>query len=780
MRKSGQRSVVRGQWSVVRFLGLLVFFTFHFSLFTSLQAQTAIGHWRDCLDYSMVLHVQPAGRYIYAAARGGVFRYDTIEDEVVRLNKTTGLSDVGIATIAYDSLSRTLVVAYNNSNIDLVRDGKVYNLSDIKRSEISGDKSIYRVRFRNGMAYLATGFGIVVVDLARAEIKETCYIGTGGTYTVVSDLVFSPDSIYAATAEGIKRVSVNEQNLNISDRWSADSRLTGVIVTLLEYFSGHLLAGGYTYDPEMLTLYCLDGHVTTAWNGGVVRSVHVGGGYVTLTHEESVVRYDSQLQRVDSLTTYDWGGLSCFDAVYTDSRTLWVGHEWASLMRLRAGDNRYLQPDGPGAADNVYRLVPFNHRMMLCPGGHTTTYANSYLSPNLLTANGIKWYGLDQSNGALNNTSDLVDVAVNPTDTSEMVAALWGHGVVSIRDNAVQMLYNSGNTNGALMQYYSTLRTGAVAFDASGNLWVLNSNCSHALARRTPAGVWSHYSTLAMADQPELDKLIYDSVNNYLWFCGRSNMIYVHDGNNRMARVNPNNGSKLNTDAVNALVQDRQGNIWIGTNKGIKVIYDAYRAFRNGGAGEVSSVNCSNITITNGDFYEYLMAYEGITAIAVDGANRKWVGTSSGGLYLISANGLEQLEHFTAENSPLFSNRIVTLAVHPRTGEVYIGTDRGLQVYRSTATYAETEPMEEVYAFPNPVRPGYDGPIAIKGFTRDALVHITDAAGHTVYSTQALGGQAVWNGRTVNGERVAAGVYYVFASDAEGGNRSVAKILIVR
>ena len=279
---------------------------------------------------------------------------------------------------------------------------------------------------------------------------------------------------------------------------------------------------------------------------------------------------------------------------------------------------------------------------------------------------------------------------------------------------------------------------------------------------------------------PSLDKLIWDSINHYLWFCGRSNVIYVHDGDGRMAKVNPNNGSKLSTDNVTALVQDRTGNLWVGTNKGIKVIYDAAKAFQYGGAGEVSPVTCSNITITNGEFYEYLMAYESITAIAVDGANRKWVGTAAGGLYLISANGMDQLEHFTAENSPLFSNKIVTLAIQPRTGEVYIGTEQGLQVYRSTATYAVGTPLDDIHAFPNPVRPGYEGPIAIKGFVRDAMVHITDAAGHTVYSTQALGGQAIWNGRTVNGERVAAGVYYVFAADNEGGNRSVAKILILR
>ena len=787
MRKEKDKmEVASGQWPVVsgRWLCLLLLFNFQFSIFNSAYAQTAIGQWRDCLDYSMVLHVEPAGRNVYAAARGGLFCYDTVTGAVTRMNKTTGLSDAGIATIAYDTASRMLVVAYNNSNIDLVKGGKVYNLSDIKRSSISGDKSIYRIRFRDGKAWVATGFGIVVVDLLRHEVKETCYIGSGGAYTVVSDLVFSPDSIYAATAEGLKRVAVSEPHPTISERWTADTRLPGVTITMLDYFAGHLLAGGFTYDPGQLTLYRLDSLAVTGWNGGVVRSMHVGGGYVTLCHEESVVRYDSLMQRVDSLTAYDWGALSCFDAVYTDSTTLWVGHEWGGMFRMRPSGSTYLLPDGPASADNSYRLVPFNYRMMLCPGGHTTVYANAYISPNLLTATGLQWRMLDNGNGMLNGCSDLVDVAVNPMDTTELVAAFWGHGVASIRDYRVQTFYDENSTGGALTPYvvgdYSTLRTGAVAFDNRGNLWTLLSNSNYALAKRGTDGTWSRYSTVLMASQPSVDKLVWDSITGYLWFCGRENMIYVHDGQSRMAKVSPNNGSKLSTDDVTALVQDRSGNLWLGTNKGIKVIYNGSSAFKNGGNGEYSPVTCNNITITNGQFSEYLMAYESITSIAVDGANRKWVGTSSGGLYLISSNGMEQLEHFTAENSPLFSNKIITLGVQPRTGEVYIGTDQGLQVYRSTATYAESFPLDDIHAFPNPVRPDYDGPIAIKGFTRDGLVHITDASGHTVYSTQALGGQAVWNGRTVNGERVASGVYYVFASDDEGNNRSVTKILVIR
>ena len=283
-----------------------------------------------------------------------------------------------------------------------------------------------------------------------------------------------------------------------------------------------------------------------------------------------------------------------------------------------------------------------------------------------------------------------------------------------------------------------------------------------------------------MVGASDIDHIIWDSINGLKLFWGRANKIFVHDGKDKMAYIDPNNGSKLETSNVNCVAQDHEGHLWIGTNKGIKVVYDLSRVFQNGGEGERSPVTCSNILYNENGIGEYLMAYENITCIIVDGANRKWVGTATGGLYLLSANGLEQKEHFTASNSALFSDKIVSLAVMPWSGEVFVGTDKGLQSYRSTATVGYTEPLADIHAFPNPVRPGYDGPIAVKGFTRDALVHITDARGHVVFSTTAHGGQAVWNGRTNNGDRVSSGTYYVFASDASGNMRSVAKILVIR
>ena len=752
---------------------------------TQSQAQMAIGKWRDCLDHSKVYHVEYAGDRVYAASKGGLFYLDLDDNILNTLGKSNGLSDVRISAMGYDAASRTLVLAYDNSNIDILCNDRVYNLSDIKRSELPGDKSVFHVRLHGGNAYLATGFGVVVVNLARREIKETWYLGTGGTRTQVYDIAFSSDSIYVATGEGLKHLDINNTHPAVNDRWTVDHRFDSLTVTTLQVFGNKLVAAAHTGNPAQLTLYASDANSFHAWNKGNILSMRADGSLLTVTRLNSVCRYNTSFTRYDSISDYVWGTLAVNDALTAPDGSIWVGHAWAGMLNVTPqGNAASFLPEGPYSGDNVYRLVPFNYRMMLCPGGHTVTYSRSYLDPNLLTSQGLNWTMLDKSNGVLDGTGDLLDAAVNPYDTTEVVAALWGHGVVSIRDNVPQVLYNASNTGGALVPFsdpsYPTLNTGALAFDRQGDLWIAVSHSTNGLAVRHRDGTWNSFSTTAVAPTLELDKLVCDSITGYKWFCGRSNVIYVHDGESKFARVDPNRGSKLTTTAVTALVQDQSGNLWVGTNKGIKVIYDAYKAFQSGGNGEVSPVSCSNVTITNGEFSEYLMAYESITAIAVDGANRKWVGTQSGGLYLLSANGMDQLQHFTAANSPLFSDKIIAIGINERTGEVFVGTDKGLQVFRGTATYAVSEPLDEVYAFPNPVRPDYDGPIAIKGFTRNGHVHITDASGHTVYSTTANGGQAIWYGRTQNGDRVASGVYYVFAADAQGNNRSVAKILVIR
>ena len=754
----------------------------------SLNAQTGIGRWRDHFSYNRLNHIETEDDHVYASSSGGLICLDLDDNTLTLLNKTTTLNDAGIETFAYDVSTKCLVVAYTNSNIDIVKNDRTYNLADIKRSDIAGSKLINNISFSQGNAYLACGFGIVVVDLARMEIKETYYIGTDGTYLNINDIAFTDSLIVAATDAGIMYANRQDRFLNLSSNWHSDtsSLLSGQPVQALDVAGGRLWALSFT--PTDTTLYADNGDLAFApMIIGDVRGFNTSNDIVTVTRAKTVETYTTNMEQLSRTGDVDWMNMDAVDACVGKDGRLWIAHSWAGLVSLVPSSPgtslRSYTPQGPWN-DNSYRLVSYGNRMMVCPGGHTTTYSAAYLPANIYIFENEQWQMLDNSNGMLDGLHDVLDVSVNPRDGKTMAAATWGQGILEITGNVPQKLYNSGNSDGALTPYrsgsYETLLTGSTAYDQNGDLWIANSLQENGLAVHRRNGTWQKYNTISMTGGTDIDNLLCDSVNGYKIFWGRANKIFVHNGDSLMAYIDPNNGSKLTTSSVQSVVQDHSGNLWIGTNKGIKVVYNLHSAFQNGGRGEKSPIACSNILYNENDINEYLLAYENVTCMAVDGANRKWVGTATGGIYLLSGSGLSQIEHFTSSNSPLFSDKIKSIAVMPWSGEVFISTDKGLQSYRGNATYASDVPMDDIHAFPNPVRPNYDGPIAIKGFSRNALVHITDAAGHTVYSTTANGGQAVWNGRTLSGERVASGIYYVFASSTDGSMRSVAKIMVIR
>lgn len=747
-------------------------------------AQTAIGQWSDHFSYNRALSLTPAHGRIYVGYEQCAGFYDRTDDIVGRLTKVNQLSDVGIGLVAYDSTTRSLVVAYTNSNIDIVRNDITYNISDLKRSANAGDKTIYGIAFYRGKAYMACGIGVLIIDLERAEIETTCYIGANGAQVPVYDIAHDATTLYAATASGIVSIGLADRFPNIGDRWQRDntSVLAGRRIARLAVNGSHLMAIAEGTDPMVRYLYNHDG---TSWNkvdSGDMQTLRCAYGTTTVAFRDSVRTYDAHNLLQHTYRTFRWGNLTAHDALRDADGTLWIAHDWAGLLCIKPdGTSQSMNPRG-NISDNISSFTAFNEYTYLCPGGKTNTHQNRWIAGNIYIHHNGEWEQIDL-NGA-DSLIDILSAAVNPRNTSQMAAASWGYGIALIEDHRITDIYNEHNTDGAITAYNSNgwrhIRTGSVAFDRDGTLWATNSLADNGLVARYKDGTWRSFETRSLTGNREIDNLVCDSLTGYKWITGAANRIYVLDGEGRAAYVDPNNGSRLQTNRINCLVQDRSGDLWIGTDKGIKVIFDGSRAFDNGGHGESAPVSCSNIVISNGEFVEYLMAYEDITCIAVDGANRKWIGTENSGIYLLSATGLEELQHFTATNSPLPSDHVISICVQPRTGDVFVGTNHGTVAYRSTATYGTTTPMDEVHVFPNPVRPDYNGPIAINGLTNNALIHITDIGGHVVFSGRAMGGQAVWNGLTNSGENIASGVYYVFASDNEGGNRSVAKILVIR
>jgi len=754
-------------------------------LSASAQAQR-IGQWTSYLSYSSIRHVADSPERVYAATSKGLFYYDKDDLTLHTITKGDGLSDVGVSTIAYDNRSKSLFVAYNNGNIDILQNDATYNISGIKQWIYSGDKSINAISFNNNKAYLACAFGLVVVNINRKEIEDTYYFSQDDNSNAdVHDVAFTDSLIYISTSKGLLYAPKDNHYLNIEESWTSDQSDTWNTLrpTQLAVFNNRLVVVAMSYDPSNQTLLIQNDNGFHTIGNGNIYSIQATTKHLVVSLWDSVSVFDTSLVSPRIIRDFPYGNMLAYDAAESSDGRLWIGHDWAGMIVIDTDDATFTTaPNGP-ITDNVYHIRTISGGIAVCPGGKSSTNASLYIDGNLYCYKNHEWSALDKSNSTV-WIHDVLDVAENPTDSKHLAAASWGVGIIDIRDNAIQTIYTDTNSEGTLQPFstanFSTLLTGAVTYDWNGNLWALNSLVDNGLVVHYANGGWRAFNTEPIVQGAQIYNLLFDTVTGYLWFSGRDNRIYVHNGADKMAWVDPNNGSRLQTSNVNCMVQDQNGHIWIGTDKGIKVIYDGYKAFDNGGSGELSPASCSNILFSEDELVEYLLAYESITSIAVDGANRKWVGTAAGGLYLLSATGLEQIENFTVSNSPLFSNKIVAVGIHPVTGEVFVGTDMGLQSYRSTATLADIEPEKKIHVFPNPVRPEYDGPVAFRGFTRNAVIHITDEAGHVVYTTRADGGQAIWNIRSNEGARVSSGVYFIFASDDEGHNKSVGKVLVIK
>jgi hypothetical protein len=324
-----------------------------------------------------------------------------------------------------------------------------------------------------------------------------------------------------------------------------------------------------------------------------------------------------------------------------------------------------------------------------------------------------------------------------------------------------------------------------MAFDSQDNLWMTNSGAENILSVRkndgSTGGSWEAFYLGSGTSGIDIRKIIVDSYDQK-WMVpktSQSNPYYiivydeVSQSGIKMIGLKSGEGyGNLPGTSVYSIAEDLEGEIWVGTDQGVAVFYSPEDILSN------ENSDAQQILVNFDGYTQYLLETEIVKAIAVDGANRKWFGTERAGVFLLSADGTEQIHHFTEDNSPLFSNNITSLAINDKSGEVFIGTAKGLISYKSDATEGG-ESNSDVYAYPNPVRPGYSGEIAIKGLVKDAIVKITDITGQVIYETRAEGGQAIWNGYDFNGRRGNTGVYLVFISNDDGSEKMVTKILFV-
>ena len=735
------------------------------------QAQSLkVGEWRDHLSYFETFDICMEENKIYTSTDKGLFVFDNNDKSIERLNTLTGLSDANVSAI--ECTESILVIGYENGNIDLIEAANTINLADIKRASIIANKTINSINIEGNTAYLATGFGVVVLDLIKKEIKDTYFIGAGGSYINILRTSIAYNNLYASTENGMYKAALNHPNLADFQAWEKLSFRENSNINLLETYNGNLFANiqGNSFNTDSLYIY--DGLQWELFSHPYSNvSLKEVDNKLVLTSKYGIKAYNENLETVAQVSSSSFNFTNKeFRAGIYQNNEFWLADKYNGLLHYSNHYTDQILPTGPHKS-NVAHILNFGDEIWLAHGSKNENWDPTWSRSEISTLTKDTW---THTNALIEN--EILDpVAVAKRGNITYVAS-WQDGLVELIDGEFSTLYNENNSSlQSRAAHNDWTNIGDVQFDSKGNLWCTNAQTVEPLSVLYSDGEWESFSLGSMVSESQnLAKLMIDE-NNQKWVQLKNNGLIVFDETRSGIKAkkisNGENNGNLSSDRVFALAEDLDGEVWIGTDNGVCVFYNPSAIFE----GE----KAATIIVTQDGHNTHLLNGLLINDIEIDGANRKWFATNNSGVVLTSENGTEEIYHFTAENSPLFSNKVIDIEINQESGEVFFATDKGLISFRSGATKGSND-FSNVVVFPNPVTPDYQGTISIKGLLSDAVVKITDISGNIVHKTTALGGQANWDGKRTNGEEVSSGVYLIFCSDADGTENHVSKVLIVR
>ncbi|MFW6218578.1 MAG: T9SS type A sorting domain-containing protein [Bacteroidota bacterium] len=746
-------------------------------------SQVTIGEWSDHLTYNEAILIADAGERVFCVSRkGAIFYYMKEDASLGKISTIQGLSGIDISALRYHKTKNILFIGYENGNIDLYSKEGIRNIPDIANAYQITNRRINNISFHDNTAYLACGFGIVAFNLDKNEITDTYYIGENGTQIEVLDVATGNNSIVAATAKGIYMAELDDPNLVNYRNWFRDveiEKATGRFVAC-EILNDKIIVSREATEGSNDPVYYLENGTWVNLNvqdQGRTFFIEKGHDRLLITKIGGVAEYNNQMQR-----TGIWGNYYSMQSLHdiNDPGIIWAANRQTGLVKIQ--NNQIvtdIYPNGP-ATNFVNNLSAGGNLIYAVPGGINAGFVNSWIPAQLFIYNGKTWETI-----TLDNTWDFLNVVVNPFDLSEVFVASWGGGFNVFKNGSLEIQYKETNSclqNAIPGSHY--LRVFGIAMDNDQNLWITNSDVPDPIAVFTadgecynlPYGNYTGGSRVGhIITTPENQKWmqIFNS-SDILVFDEKGTYEDLSDDDIRKLPVYDSEGNTISGEVV-SMAYDLDGNIWVGTGNGPVVYHNPPGVF------EESFFYASKILIPREDksgLADPLLENERINAIAVDGANRKWLGTQNSGVFLLSEDGLEEIHHFTSANSPLYSNTVKTIAINHESGEVFFGTEKGIISFRSDATKGATD-FSDVYVFPNPVRENHQGPITITGLVSDVNVKITDVSGNLVHESTALGGQAIWDGKNLDGRRVKTGVYLVFCTNEDGSQTHVTKLLFI-
>jgi len=747
------------------------------------QKELAIGEWKSFLPHTRGSFVTESEDRIFYVADQTLTRFNKSDLSQSFLSTIDGLSNVGVLWVSYNEEAEALVVVYKDSSIDIIYEDEVININDIPRNtQLSGDRSVLGFYQWDHRMLLATGFGLLVLDVREAVIREVVLSPApirdvsiwNGQFLALMD-----GEVYSLGVTQIFNFEFWSLWTRQTEAWQLDTDLS-----VLESFADQLFLAK---DSLLFVRNENETRFLSAFEriGDKIQFLQAGTSYLLVgirnNAESDYVRfYQSDLEFVESPASCH-GRLS--HAIETREGRIFYGDEFGGyrFSESPTASCEFIFNGGP--KDVANSDIDYREGILAIAGGGPRDQLRYEFSDRgfYLLEEG-EWTNINPD-----NTPELADpvvqdyfrILIDPFDKGTIWIGSYLSGVVKYREDEV-IVYDQENSclEGAVGDSQRE-RISGMAFDESGNLWLTNFAAPQGLKVFRPNGDcegWNVPTSSSLVD-------VHIDPNGFIWSTVFANdagiLVFDPDPegiNGERFRVFNRANSALPTNSVTCLTIDRSGNVWAGTTEGVVL-------FACGNA--VFDFDCSSRPIvdeTGDNVGDFLLNNVRITTLGVDGANRKWVGTD-GGIIVLSPSGNDELFRFNTENSPLFSDAIVDFEYDGETGLMYIATSEGVMAYRTQTTEGAAFNQPDAFVYPNPVRPEYDGPIAIKGLAEDALVKITDVEGRLIYETRALGGQAIWDGRQWNGARVASGVYLAWVSGQGNFTRpsdAVLKFVVIR
>ena len=729
--------------------------------------QIPVGSWRDHLSWNTAETVVIAGQKVYCSNGVGICIFDRSNRQLDKLTKINGLNDAGITALQYAADMNIVVVGYANGNLDLITEKNIYNIPFIKLSSLYTNKRINHIYISGKYAYLSCAFGVVQVDLQLRQISDKQYIiGDNGIPIDVFAFAEYSGYFYAATAHGLKRANSQNQGLPDFEVWEKVDAPVFVSKIKQTVSTNQSL---YVCDTDE-QIFTFDGNEWTLLEPQTDETIHhltVSGNSLLVSTSNGVFIYNTSNNKLqNSIQSYNNTPVVACDATLDNDGACWIADNRQGLVQWRSANAfSFYLPNGP-TSNHVAALRFKADRLLVVSGGR-----DEYDHPLNRSGKIHTFYANQWSSISPQETYDFTDVDIFENQPGTYYVTTWGNGMY-VFENGVQKVHYTQNNSSLVADASGNVFCGGLLIDAEQKIWVSNDKQASLFS----SGQWKTFPWQASS---AMGRFTGDNFEQ-IWTTQGNDGLLVF---NKMASVRQQNISfkpynytgSTPINRSNSIANTPDGVIWVATTQG-PVYYKNPSIIMDGEGTAGAHPNRTGSDEPSRLFA--LLGSENILSVAIDGAYRKWFGTETAGVFLIAEDNVNEVKHFTADNSPLLSNKVHDITINDKTGEVFFATEYGIVAYRGDAVSSGAD-FGFVYAFPNPVRPEYQGEITITGLIKDADVKITDIAGNLVYQTRTLGGQAVWNGRNQQGRRVASGAYLVFCTNDDGSKTNVTKILFI-